>query len=60
MYFPALTVLERLVGATFDVANHTRHLAHHGLGPSDPPKRRHRHVTFLNALIERVINQLES
>lgn len=55
-----LTVLERLVGAAFDVANHTRHLAHHGLGPDGPPKRRHWHVTFLNTLLKHVISQLES
>lgn len=47
-----LTVLQRAVGALFDLENNTRHLANWKLDLEGDPDRRTRHIGFLNSIID--------
>lgn len=53
-----LMVLERTIGAFYDIANETPHLNQWQSMPGDPAKRREAHVKFLNALQLEVLTRL--
>lgn len=52
-----LTMMERVVGATYDLAVHTPHLARCGLGVNHP-RRRAVHQRFLNELLDHLITRI--
>lgn len=53
-----LMIMDRLIGAIYDVARDVRHLAHWGMGPTDNKTRKEKHLKFLNSLLEEVIKKV--
>jgi hypothetical protein len=54
-----LMILQRVVGALFDVINNTRHLKEWNLGAEGDAQRTKMHVHFLNRLLDEVVNRIQ-